>query len=431
MMDQIINLLNKNEKISAWTITESISKSSELFFIKNKLDMNRATNIHEYTVKIFVDFKEENEKYKGDASFLVSAEDSIEEIDKNLQRAILSASFVKNKWYDLAEKDSNEYISIKEYKNIDYLLDNYDKVYDIFFKEYEYESKLNSVEIFAKEAKKRVVTSKGIDVSYPNDVFTFELVTDNNNGQEPVEIFKDYTLTNIDINHIEEIIKKQLLETDGRAKAKRHEKIDSIRLILSGDAVEELLQFYLFQAYDYTIYNKMSRLELGKNFVEENSRQNITIKLNPALESSVFARPVDDEGKQLKAYTILEDGLAKNLRTSSRYSHYLGVENRGLVNTFEVQAGQKPLNEYLNEDYIEILTFSSFLMDPVTGDFGGEFRLARLVKDGKEEFITGGAISENIFKQQAKMAFSKELEKRKLSISPKAIIFDDIAISGD
>lgn len=431
MINNIIDLLQSKDKISAWTLTETISKSSELFFVKDKLDMNRATNIHEYSIRIFVDFNEGEKKYKGDASFLVSAEDSLDEIEKNLERAILSASFVKNKWYDLPEKDSDQYIPIRDHKNIGDLLENYDKLYDVFFKDYGFESKLNSVEIFANESQKRILTSKGIDVTYPNSFFSFELVTDNNLGHEPVEIFMDYTLTNIDLNQIQEIIKHQLLETDGRAKAQRHKKIDSIRLVLSGAAVEEFLQFYLVQATDMMIYNKVSRLELGKQFVDEAAKQRVNIKLNPALESSIYARPVDEEGKQLKAYNLIEDGKAINLRTSSRYSHYLGVKNMGLVNTFEVEAGDKSLDEYLKDDYIEILTFSSFLMDPTTGDFGGEFRLAKLVIDGKEEYITGGAISENIFKQQGKMLFSRELEKRKLSISPKAIIFDDIAISGD
>lgn len=44
--------------------------------------------------------------------------------------------------------------------------------------------------------------------------------------------------------------------------------------------------------------------------------------------------------------------------------------------------------------------------------------------DGIEEYITGGAISENIFEQQANMKFSSEREYGILSSIPKAIVFE-------
>lgn len=431
MIDKIKNLLESKEKISAWTLTETKSKSTELFLIKDKLDINRATKIHEFSLRVFVDFEENNEKFKGDAKVEISPDDDKDILDNKIEQAIFSASFVKNKWYDLPDAEDGEYLTIKKHNNISDLSDKYDEVFETIFKDYGFESKLNSAELFAIESEKRVITSKGVDVVYPNSVFTFEIVTDNNEHDEKVEIFKDYTLTNIDLEELEKIIRLQLEETDGRAIAKRHDKIDSIRLVLSGEAVEEFLQFYLYQATDSMIYMNMSRVELGKKFIKENSNQSLNFMLNPALESSVFSRPVDDEGKKLSKYPLFEDGLAVNLRTGSRFSHYMNVENKGFVETFEVDGGNKELSDYLNSDYIEILAFSSFLMDPTTGDFGGEFRLAKLVKDGETKYITGGAISENIFDQQDKMYFSKELEIRKNSLAPKAIIFDNIHISGD
>lgn len=53
-----------------------------------------------------------------------------------------------------------------------------------------------------------------MDVEYPSNKFTFEIVTDCNIGDEPVEIFNGYDLTSIDYSKIEEIVDKQLLETE-------------------------------------------------------------------------------------------------------------------------------------------------------------------------------------------------------------------------
>lgn len=425
MLNRIKAILNSKKNISAWIISESKSSSAELFFVKDSLDMNRATDVHEYALKLFVDFTEENVKYRGDASVLISPADSDTELEQKIERAAFSAGFVKNKWYPLPKNENKKPISVKKYNNIEDLKNNYSKIQNILFKEYPYKSKINSCELFAIEQTKRTVTSEGIDISYPFSEFTFEIVSDNNYGKEPVEIFNDYYLPNIDLERLESIVQKQLAETDGRSQAVDCKKLENIRVLLSGDAVEELLFFYLSQATDKMIYMNISKVKQGEQFV--NNKLNIT--LDPALPSSLYAKPVDSEGKILEKYSLFENGKAVNLRTSSQFSHYLNLENKGQISTFVVDGGDKTYDELTSGDYIEILTFSSFLMDSTTGDFGGEFRLAKLVQNGKESYVSGGALSENIFKLQDKMMLSKELEKRTYSVSPKAIAFDNVCIA--
>lgn len=431
MIERIKEILNADKNLSAWIITESRLKSSELFFVKDRLDINRASNIHEYAVRIFVDFKEGDESYKGDAGFLLTPMDSDEEIREKLKRAVFGAGFVKNKYYDIPEKEA-DYIEVKAFDTIRDLNRDYEGLMDIFFKDYGFEAGINSLELFAVQGEKRVLNSKSVDVSYPFSEFSFELVTDSDKGREPVEIFRGYTLNQLDLALIEDIIKKQLMETEGRMKALNTPKMENMRLIISGPAVEEFFQFfYLEQARDRSIYRGVSKVKLGESFTKEGAKERLTIRMNPALSSSAYQSPVDEEGKKLEAYTLFENGIAKDLRSSSRYSHYLGIENRGEVLCFEVEAGEKPIAEYKQGDYIEILTFSSFLMDAVTGDFGGEFRLAKCVKDGKEKYLTGGAVSENVFKIQDRMVFSKELETRMYSVAPASIIIDGVTISGN
>lgn len=429
MLLEIKKLLENNTKISAWVINENISSSSELFFIKDKLDMNRACDTKEYHISIYVDFKENDILYKGDSIVVISASDSIEEIQTKINDAVFYAGFVKNKWYDLPTNESNVIKEINSFKNLSILKKDYETIFNVFFKDYGYESKVNSCEIFAIEGLKRVISSKGTDVSFPYSRFIFELVTDCETGFEPVEIFNGYYLTEIDLELIEVLIKKQLSETYERSKAIRNEKLENKRVIISGNAVEEFLKFYIDQATDSSIYQKISKAKLNENFFN-NSKEKLNIVMNPYLSSSINSMPVDAQGKILKPYVLYEDGVLKNLKTSARFSHYLNVENLGNVNTFEVKGGEVSLNEYIKDDYIEIMEFSSFIMDTNTGDFGGEFRLAKVVENGKESFITGGAISENIFDIQNEMLFSKETLVYKSSICPKAIILDNITVSG-
>lgn len=427
----IVKLLEQNPEISAWTLSEEVKSSTELFLIQDRLDMNRSAETHEFFLCVYKDFEEDGVRYKGKASCTIGISDSEREIAKKIDDALFSAGFVKNQWYDLPVNAENRTESLRTYANLNDLKKRFQEIHRTLFADYGFDSKVNSCEIFAVEGSKRVLTSKGTDVAYPFSEFTFEVVTDCNTGEEPVEIFNGYYLTRIDMEQIREIVIKQLSETEGRSLAKRNPKLENQRIVLSGNAVEELLQYYLSQASDSWIYMGISLAKIGERFLGETAKEALNIRMNPTLDCSIDASPVDSEGKILKPYVLYKDGAVENIRTAARFSHYLNIENIGYCSTFEADGGNTKLSEYLKEDHIEILAFSSFNVDHETGDFGGEFRLAKMVKNGVVSYLTGGSISENILKVQDRMRFSKETENRRYSKAPKAIIIDGVTVAGE
>lgn len=431
MTELLKSLLDKLNSVSAWIISKEERNTAELFLIKDKVDMNRACETLEYSVRLFVDFAENGSKYKGDATVIVSGADSPEEIEEKLQKAALAAGFVRNPWYDLPADSGEEVKKPETFQSIADLKAHFDEIHHILYKEYPYSSKMNSCELFAIESHRHVLTSKGVDVAYDKSEFLFEIVTDSSQGKEPVEIFNDYTLTSVDLKKLEQIVDKQLMETEGRALAVRNPKYENIRVILSGDAVEEFFYFYWEQANAAAVYQQMSRARLGERFLAKDAREHLNLRINPALKTAINAAPVDAEGTKLKAYPLIEDGVVKNFVTSAKFAQYLNIPHLGQSAQFEMDGGSESLSHYTQGEYIEILVFSSFLVDSATGSFGGEFRLAKHVKDGKVQYITGGSISENIFHVQNTMHFSKELEARKNTLTPKAVILDGVTVAGE
>ncbi len=430
MIDKIINTLKSKTELSDFVLTENISSSTELFLIKDKLDMNRATDTLEYSLKVYVDFEEDGEKYRGDSVVELSKLDSDEEIKEKIDMAILSAKYIKNKWYPLTENKDNNYKEITVADNIESLKTDYSKLNEIIYKDYGFDSRVNSCEIFAVNGRKRVVSSNGTDVSYKTGEFTFEIVTDCNTGEEPVEVFNGYYLTEMNLEKVEEIVKEQLLQTDARSKSRRIGKLSDINVVLRGDAVEDFFRFFVVQARASSIYTKVSRAEIGSSFQSEDAKEKLTLKMNPSLENSIYKMPVDGEATKLKEFYLFKDGVCEDIVADAMHAHYLDVKNNGNVVTFEVEGGTKSKEELLKGDYLEILTFSSFNVDFTSGDFGGEFRLAKLVKDGEVSYITGGALSENIFSVQNIMELSKELKERRSSITPEVVVFKANSISG-
>lgn len=430
MIEGIISYLKNNSELSGYIINEETKRSRELFLIENKLDMNRGTFITEYKVTVFKDFENEKGKFKGSASFVTSPGDTLEEFKKKTEDAIFSAGFVKNKWYDLPVNEDSNFEELKVAPQIEKLNSNFDELMKAVYKEYPYTSKVNSCEFFVEEGYRRIITSKGTDVKYPFSLFQFELVTESNEGVEPVEIFELHTLPTLSVERVSKITERQLMETEGRSKAKRIKTLNNMRVILTGTAVDELLYFYPQQASAKLVYQQISKVKLNERFQSEDAKEPINIMMNPYLESSTYRKPVDMEGKKLEKFNLFENGTPVNLVADSRFSHYLGVKNTGSVTPMEVKPGEVSMEEYKKGDYIEIITFSSFIMDWATGDFGGEFRLAKMKKGDEITYITGGAISENIFKAQNTFRFTKETKEGNLAVTPLAIILEDVTVTG-
>ena len=429
MRETILNILKKKE-LAGWIVTEEQLASTELFFVKNKLDQNRLCETTETTVEVFVDFEEAGadgvERYKGKAEALLSAGDSPEEIEARIDNAIVSARFVKNKWYPMATNDAQAKVTSEqshtEPSNTETLKTQYDALYEALFTDYGMSSQVNSVELFAVDGTRHVETSTGTKVTYPVHRFVFELVTDAEGATESVEIFNDYTFGLLDVEQVRDVVKTQLADTEARAAAVKAPKLENINVILRGSAVEDLLSTYVVQASDEAVYNGFSRAKIGERFTGEDALQPLNIRMDPTLSHAVAKAPIDKDGVLLHSYDLYRDSVVQNFRTSQQFSSYMDRENIGSPIPFVVEGSDTPYDAFLDEDYLEIYVFSSFVASPIEGDFGGEYRLAKLVQNGKTTYITGGSLSENLFDAQDRMVFSKECEKRENSLAPKAIL---------
>lgn len=454
MRETILNILKKKE-LAGWIVTEENLASTELFFVKNKLDQNRLCETTETTVEVFVDFEEAGEdgveRYKGKGEALLSAGDSAEEIEARIDNAIVSARFVKNKWYPMATNDvrakapsststpsdtgttastssiasdtvSSMSSDTASPSNTKTLKTQYDALYEALFADYGMSSQVNSVELFAVDGTRHVLTSTGTEVTYPVHRFVFELVTDAKGATESVEIFNDYTFGLLDVEQVRDVVKTQLADTEARAAAVKTPKLENINVILRGSAVEDLLSLYVVQASDEAVYSGFSRAKIGERFTGENALQPLNIRMDPSLSHAVDKAPIDKDGVLLHPYDLYRDSVVQNFRTSQQFSSYMDRENIGSPIPFVVEGSDTPYEDFLDEDYLEIYVFSSFVSSPIEGDFGGEYRLAKLVQNGKTTFITGGSLSENLFEAQDRMVFSKECEKRENSLAPKAIL---------
>lgn len=428
----VVRLVKENKDITGYKLVSIGKKSRELFLIKDKLDMNRGKTVNSYTLSVYREFEEKGEKYKGVASVVLAPTLAENEIKEKIAQAAFSAKFVKNKWYPMSKPTNEKPVTVKTDIDAETMGNQLSDVAKAILKPKSQHAKVNSAEIFLTRSKIHILNSEGVDLSYDTGTHNLEVITDCKGTTEDVEVYGDASYSTLSTAAVQQLVESQLQETESRSVAQKAKRIEKIPVILRNSAVPSFFNFFIRQANGNLVFAQSSKAIVGKNFQGENVKgDKLTITLKPFIENSPFSMPFDLDGIVLHDLPLYENGVVKNIACDIKMAEYLGLPVTGSFQNAVVAAGSKSYEQMCREPYVEILRFSDFLCDSVTGDFGGEFRLAKYF-DGKQmHVINNGAISANIFTVQKEMYFSKETMQRKWYLGPKAILIPGLEISGE
>lgn len=431
-MKKIIELLNNKQSVDEYKISAIKTTSTELFFIKNELQMNRGKDVEKTYVVVYKNFEENGKKFKGSSSTIVSPTMSLEEISEAIDIAALAASFVKNEFYELESptKDKAPIISSKFSEGN--MIDNIaNLVSDLYKENNQFGSFINSTEFFINKHDTRLINSNGIDVTFTRFTGEIELITENNEGEESIESYDVFNFSDYDPKTIKELIDESMRFADLRSKAVPMPSVKNLPVILNGAYTKEIWSYYTFNASASAIYNQLHSNKVGDNIQGETKGDKVSIKLVPVLENSSRNGYYDGNGTFLKEFKVIEKGSIQNIIAGKRFADYLSLPCTGDVRNMIVTEGATSLEEFKQEPYLELLKFSDFQMAPMTGDFGGEFRLGIYFDGEKEIPVTLGSISANIKETQSTMLLSKEVTKENDFIGPRAIKLFNINIAGN
>lgn len=432
MIDRIKTILGNMDSIDGWLINKKDIESSELFFVKKELDMNRRKNVSHINVTVYKDFEENGVKFKGSSTTKVSPNMDDKEIKDALTVAALAASFVKNEHYSLVTP-SNEIPEKVESKFSEddlsvWLPGLIDGIYSV---DNEENGRINSSEIFINKINNRIINSKAVDVSFTTYSGEIEVITEWKEDKEEVELFKIINFSDYKPEELTEIVKTMLLNSKERALALPMPKLKDIPVLFNGESVKTLFNYYFNKSAGQLIYEGVSDLKIGDLIQGEKVDGDlINIKLAPVLENSNASLPYDSDGYLLKEVVLFEDGVLKNYHASKRYADYLNIPTTGYIGNIIVGGGSKTTDEFKENPYLELLAFSDFQIDPFTGDFGGEVRLGRYFDGEKITPITGGSIAGNIKDVHQNMYLSKELQQDNNFVGPETVQIFNVSIAG-
>ena len=90
------------------------------------------------------------------------------------------------------------------------------------------------------------------------------------------------------------------------------------------------------------------------------------------------------------------------------FSSYLGLESSFIPSNFEVSGGTRTEAELRKGPYLEVVEFSDFQVDAMTGDIFGEIRLAYLHDGEKIIPVSGGSVSGSMLEAAGALQASEE-----------------------
>ena len=386
MLDMLLDLL-KASGASAWEVTDTKETGWEFYFIRCRLDQNRARKVEHITVKVYV--ASPDGQFLGSASGEVPPTASREEAEKLIADLKLSASFVRNPAYTLragrreeprvseadVRKNAADFIrtvrSLPETKDCD----------------------LNSCEIFTSAVTRRFVTSGGIDVTsvYPSSML--EAVVNARDEKHEIELYRMYHSGSCG----EEQLRRDLTETMrygvDRLKTVPTPALGQADVVFSTDAALEIYGWFLDRLSTGMIFQRISDWEKGKPVADDLRGDRLTLKAVRELPNSSANAAYDSEGAPVRDLTLIEDGVVKAHWGSRQFSQYLGEKDCFIVGNAVVSGGTRTEEELRQGDFLEIVEFSDFQVSPMNGDVAGEIRLAYWHHGGEVTPVTGGSIS--------------------------------------
>ncbi len=416
LLNKIRNALLANA-IGEWRICETVSESSEYFFVKKQLDTRRMKTVEKCDVVVF---RTEGGK-KGFTTVTVTPGVTSGELNDKIKGAYYAAQFALNPGYELPDPvhgkkkpgDSAGIIGAGEKAMIEALFAS-DKGGDAF---------INSAEMFFERVSYRIISSNGTDVRWTNGRVCGEFVVQCKTPVD-VELHNTFDYDSADTSALSGKVEEALRNVLDRANAQKILKSGVYDVILCGNQVPEVLSYYSDRAGAGMIYPHYSEWKAGDTVQNIGKGEKLSLTL-------LATDPYSSEGIPMKDRPLLKKGVLKTIHGPNRLCRYLGIEPTGSYRKLGCEnKGRMSFEDMKKKPCLVTVVYSDFQMDSFTGNFGGEIRLAYLVDGEKVTPVTGGSVNGRIPACEDGIVFSKERYRTAAYEGPYAMRLSGVNVAG-
>jgi predicted Zn-dependent protease len=440
MINQIIDILENDERLSGWQVRELHKRSTQLFLNKDQEEGRRRVESSTYDVEILITRKGPKGSGKdwvtGNARFNVDPA-GVGRFKQDLELAVASAGLIANESYSMTEVAGM--VPKVDLADPDLLMDAEAQVAQAAMQLRQAAAKesgvrLAAAEFFADCFRTRYFNSQGVNCLFESTVFSGEFCLLANGPAGETEVFKAFK-------------RRRLLDLGlpamlAEAAQQSRERLDAglpksgrFDVVLSGEALDHFFAWVLTQASAASFYNHITEAVPGQVLVEAGPGATpLTLYSNALVPWAVGSYKVDGNGSMGCRRLLVENGKLKGRHATSRYAQYLKQFPTGELANVEVAPGKEGAADLLKAEGAPVYhlnDFSYFEPNGITGEFSSEIRFGREISGAGSRPVKGGSVSGLSREALATARFSAETEQRERYLGPKYIRLKGLSLAGD
>lgn len=440
MLDSILGALRQRRDLQAWSVRHVVQHDAQLYSIAQQVEARREVDREFFVIDVLRDTSTADAPACGTATITLLPGDAI---DSALDEAALMAGLVRNPPHSIPAQAPLPNVPLADAE----LLTAADRstTLDRLYARLQAavatqpQVRMTAAEFFADETTTRLINSRGVAAAQTATSIATEWVLINRSDGQEAEAFSEMTrrrAADIDIEREVALRAQSTLNLLQAAPASHYTgpvvlRGETLANFMCGDKVFAENGLFAVLGSARSKYSQLSKWESGQSvFRGEVSGDPLTVWATRQLPYGTQSNLFDDEGLPAQRVLLIEDNRLRAFTASQRYADYLALPPTGAFGNLELPPGRTPQADLLAEPHVEIVSFSWFNPDPITGDFATEIRLGYVVDAHGRRPFKGGLLIGNVLDALANTRWSTETEFCGNYLGPTAARFGQLTVAG-
>jgi predicted Zn-dependent protease len=438
MLNNIVEALKQRGDLAGWTVRHLRTNGAQTYAAPQGIESQRVVNGERYLIDVLRNTSTAEGTPaigNGDASLLPG-----DDINHAIDQAILVAGLVANPMYGLPAPSALPDVPLCD---TDLQKDAPDVILDVMERMRTAVAKhpdvrLGAAECFGEIRNTYLINSRGVEVEQESTQVDIEMVLHSGKGEHESETFDEMTrrrISDLDLEAaIEDRVRYTLDSLEAEAPTPWQGPVvlrnEALAIFMAGDELSGSVIQTLGSAE--AKYAGFSPWEVGKPVFRGDVKGDpLTVWANRCLPFGSASDRFDAEGLPAQRIELIRENEFVAFAASQRYADYLQIPATGAFGNIELPPGSTPAAELLDEPYVEIVYFSWFNPNPITGDFATEIRLGYLVQNGLRKPFKGGQLLGNYMDALANVRWSAETGFFGSYFGPQIARFGELKIAGN
>ncbi len=269
--------------------------------------------------------------------------------------------------------------------------------------------RLNSAELFLNYSISTQINSEGLAYEVEQSDVYLEAAMERAGCENDKEVHEhDTSVAAADLD-VKGFIERCALQVSVLGDSEEPETSDNASILIGKDALSQMLEAVVIQLNCTNEYLKLPFLKPGDRFGDDTGDA-LQLRLDPTLPCMAQSAVYAIDGLPARSGTLIENNKVVDRVIGNRFGQYLGLEPNGLSGNLVVEAGSLTPESLAGTEYVEVIKFSSLLIDSQKLTWSSEIKLGRHVAaDGTVTLVKGGVVSGNLRENFTGCRFSSEL----------------------